>query len=59
MAWLRNQAHPMIQTLFPNSSEQFSKTTMTSFTQVELFSHGLKGMKVNFSIFPGKHNHQI
>jgi hypothetical protein len=23
------------------------------------FSHGLKGMKVNFNIFPGQHNHQI
>jgi hypothetical protein len=29
------------------------------FTQLELFSHGLKSMKVNFNIFPGQHNHQI
>jgi hypothetical protein len=38
---------------------QFSKMTVTPFTQLELFSHGLKGMKVNFSIFPCQHNHQI
>jgi hypothetical protein len=29
------------------------------FTQFELFSHGLKSMKVNFSIFPGQDSHQI
>jgi hypothetical protein len=33
---------------------QFSKTT-----QLELFSRGLKSMKVNFSIFLGQHNHKI
>jgi hypothetical protein len=32
---------------------QFSKTTVSPFTQLELFSHGLKSMKVNFNIFPG------
>jgi hypothetical protein len=36
---------------------QFSKMTMSEFTQLELFSHGLKSMKVNI-IFPGQHNHQ-
>jgi hypothetical protein len=30
---------------------------MPQFTQLELFSHGLKSMKVNFNIFPGQHNH--
>jgi hypothetical protein len=49
---LDNQVHPMKQTLFP-------KTTMTPFTQMELFSHGLNSTKVNFNIFPGQHNHQI
>jgi hypothetical protein len=38
---------------------QFSKATMPLFTQLELFSHGLKNMMVNFTIFPGQHNHQI
>jgi hypothetical protein len=38
---------------------QFSKTTVSPFTQLELFSHGLKSMKVNFSIFRGQHNYQI
>jgi hypothetical protein len=27
--------------------------------KLELFSHILKGMKVNLNIFPGQHNHQI
>jgi hypothetical protein len=29
------------------------------FTQLELFSHGLKSMKVGFNTFRGQHNHQI
>jgi hypothetical protein len=53
-----NQVHPMIQTLF-RTTMQFSKTTKPPFTQLELFSHGLESMKVNFNIFPGQHNHQI
>jgi hypothetical protein len=32
---------------------QFSKTTISLFTQLELSSHCLKSMKGNFSIFPG------
>jgi hypothetical protein len=32
---------------------------MPPFTQLELFSHGLKSMKVNFTIFPGQHNRKI
>jgi hypothetical protein len=55
---LGNQVHPIIQTLFPNS-DTVSKTTVPPFTQLELFSHGLKSMKANFNIFPGQHNHQI
>jgi hypothetical protein len=38
---------------------QFSKTTMPPFTQVELFSHCWTIMKVNFSIFLGRHSHHI
>jgi hypothetical protein len=55
---LGNQVHPMIQTLFPNNDTVFRDKTPT-FTRLELFSHGLKSMKVNFNIFPGLHNHQI
>jgi hypothetical protein len=51
---LGNQVHPMIQTLFPNNDAVFQDDT-----QLKLFSHGLKGMKVNFDIFPGQHNHHI
>jgi hypothetical protein len=29
---------------------------MTSFTQLDLFSHGLKSMKVKFNTFLGQHN---
>jgi hypothetical protein len=31
---------------------QFTKKTMPPFTQLELFSHGFKSMKVNFNNFP-------
>jgi hypothetical protein len=41
---LGNQVHPTIQT-----SMHFSKMTMPPFTQLELFSHGLKSVKVNFN----------
>jgi hypothetical protein len=53
-----NHVHPMIQTLFHND-DAVSKTTIPPFTQLELFSHGLKFMKANFSIIPGQHNHRI
>jgi hypothetical protein len=33
---------------------QFSKMTVSPFTQLELFSHGLKSTKVHFSIIPGQ-----
>jgi hypothetical protein len=38
---------------------QFSKSTMPPFTQLKLFNHGLKSMKVNFNIFPGQHNLRV
>jgi hypothetical protein len=41
----------MIQT-FPNSDAVFQDDN-APFTKLELFSHGLKSMKVNFNIFPG------
>jgi hypothetical protein len=33
---------------------QFSKTTVPPITQLELFCHSLKSMKMNFSVFPGQ-----
>jgi hypothetical protein len=38
---------------------QFLKTTMLPFTHLELLSHVMKWVKVNFNIFPGQNNHQI
>jgi hypothetical protein len=32
---------------------------VASFTQLELFSHGLNSLKVNFNIFRGQLNHQV
>jgi hypothetical protein len=43
----------MIQMLFPNNDAVFEGDS-APFTQMELFSHGLKSMKVNFNIFPGQ-----
>jgi hypothetical protein len=40
-------------------NSKFKSPPPPPFTQLELFSHGLKSMKVNFNIFPGQHNHQI
>jgi hypothetical protein len=54
---LDNQLHPMIQSS-PKNDAVFM-TTMPPFTQMKLFSHGLKSTMVNFSIFSGQHNHQI
>jgi hypothetical protein len=48
---LGNQVHPMIQTLFPNNDKLFQDNS-PPFTQLELFSHGLKSMKVNFQHLP-------
>jgi hypothetical protein len=39
--------------LFPNN-DAVSMKTLPPFTQLELFSHGWKIMKVNFNIFPGQ-----
>jgi hypothetical protein len=42
-----NQVHPMIQTVPNNNAPIYTAGTV----------HSLKSMKVNFSIFPGQHNH--
>jgi hypothetical protein len=55
---LGSQVHPMIRTLFPSNDAVFQEDS-APLTQLELFSHGLKSMKVNFSVFPGQHNHHI
>jgi hypothetical protein len=55
---LGNQVHPMILTLFPNNNSVFQDNSAPC-TQLELCSHGLKSIDVNFSILPGQHNHQI
>jgi hypothetical protein len=54
---LCNQAHPMMQLLF--TDDAVFQDDSAPFTQMELFSCGLKSMKVNFSMFPGQHNHHI
>jgi hypothetical protein len=48
----------MIQVLFPNNDAVLHDKN-AHFAQLELHSYGLKGMKVNFNIFLGQHNHQI
>jgi hypothetical protein len=48
----------MIQTLFPNNDAVF-QDDIAPVTQLELFGHGSKSMKVNLNIFPGQHNRQI
>jgi hypothetical protein len=53
---LGNRVHPMIQTLFPNNDLVLQDDNAT---QLELFRRGLKGMKVNFNIFPRQQSHQI
>jgi hypothetical protein len=49
MGRLDNQVHPMIQTLCPNNDAVFQDDN-APFTQLELFWHGLKSMKVNLNI---------
>jgi hypothetical protein len=56
---LGNQVCPMIQMLFLNNDAVFQDDSTPTFTQLELFSHGLEHMKVNFIIVPGLYNHQI
>jgi hypothetical protein len=50
MARFNNQAHHMIQTLFLKNNAVFQDDTAPIHT-AEAVSHGLKSMKVNFSIF--------
>jgi hypothetical protein len=54
---LGNQVQPMIQTLILNNDAVFQDNGL--FTQLELFSHGLKSTKVSFNIFHDQRNHQI
>jgi hypothetical protein len=54
---LSNQVHPMFQTLFPNDAV-FQDDNAPIHTAGTVQSC-LNSMKVNFNIFPGRHNHQI
>jgi hypothetical protein len=56
--WLSNVVRPIIHTLFLNN-DAVLKTPKPPLTQLDLFSNGLKSKKVNFTSFPGQHNHQI
>jgi hypothetical protein len=56
---LGNQVHPMIQTLFMNCDALFQDEISCHFTQLKMFTHGLKSMKVNFNIFPGQQSQQF
>jgi hypothetical protein len=52
----------MMQTIFPNNDVVFQDDmTMPPFIQLEVFSHGVKSMKVNFTFtnFSGQQKHQI
>jgi hypothetical protein len=42
----------MLQTLFLKDDAVIQDDS-APFTQLEMFSHGLKSMKANFNIFPG------
>jgi hypothetical protein len=59
---LGKQVHPNgLESNFRHlrTNMKFSKTTMSPFTQLKLFSHCLQSIKVNLNIFPGQHSHQI
>jgi hypothetical protein len=48
--------HSIIHPSFPNNDAVFWDE-ISRFTQLELFIHWLKSMKMNFNIFPGQHAH--
>jgi hypothetical protein len=52
---LGNQVHPMIQTFLNNDAVFQRQQCPPIYTAGTV--HSLKSMKVNFSIFPGQHNH--
>jgi hypothetical protein len=57
---LDNQKLSMIQMLFLNNSAVFLDDDAPIYTVGTVwFSHGLKSMKVNFSIFPGQQSRRI
>jgi hypothetical protein len=55
---LANQVHRIIGTLSPNSDTVFQHDS-APIPQLEVFSHGVKRMKANFSTFSGQNNQQI
>ena len=50
---LVSQLHPMVQVLFPNNDAIFQDDLPTL---PEVFSLGLRSMKMHFNIFSGWHN---
>jgi hypothetical protein len=54
---LGNQVHPMVQMLFPNIDAVFQDDSSPMNT-AEVFSFGLRSIKIHFSVFPGQHNRQ-
>jgi len=53
---LDKQVHPRVQ-MFPKMLQSF-KITNRSNTQPQVFSRGLRSLKIHFSIFPCQHNRQ-
>jgi len=54
---LGNQVHPMVQILFPDNDARF-KVTDRPYTQAEVFSRGLRNVKLHFNSFPGQHSRE-
>jgi len=47
-----SQVHPVVQVLFPNNYAIFQDDS-SPYTQPEVFSLGLRSMKMHFDIFSG------
>jgi hypothetical protein len=54
-----NRVHSMIYTLFPSKNDAVFQDDSAPIHTDGTILHGLKWMKVNFSIFSGQHNRQI
>jgi len=56
--WTGNQVNPMVQMLFPNNDAIFEDYNLLTHTETEVFSLGLRSMKMQFNIFPSQSNGQ-
>jgi hypothetical protein len=52
-----DQVYQMVQMLFPNNDAIFQDDCLPIHA-AEVFSLGLRSMKMHFNTFPGQHNHQ-